>query len=283
MSMAVHLALKDGKIVKVNEQLAPGEKGLDSRWNYVDMNEFLGLLNQFYTDSRFHEFFVQHQPFYKENLYVFNGNVMTHFQQGWFNDFFGKPSNNQFRVILGFANGASGGYGAACSPQGQASELFAILGGNDADLSDPQYAEMNKYVADMLVDMLSSVSVAPLLEDMKKAVGMNEIGEKLYQSNKHVLSNRGINDGTAVMSESLANAASIIYMMQNGADAQSLQWQLSNKASTFAWMPELVSALADYANNRGKYQSISGFCPQIAKALNKYLQAEQKRYDKALR
>ena len=131
--------------------------------------------------------------------------------------------------------------------------------------------------------MLSSVSVAPLLDDVKKAVGMNEIGEKLYQSNKHVLSNRGINDGTAVMSESLANAASIIYMMQNGADAQSLQWQLSNKASTFAWMPELISALADYANNRGKYQSIGGFCPQIAKALNKYLQAEQKRYDKALR
>lgn len=283
MSLAVHLALKDGKIVKVNEQLAPGEKGLDSRWNYVDMNEFLGLLNQFYTDSRFHEFFVQHQPFYKEKLNVFNDNVMTHFQQGWFNDFLGKPSNNQFRVILGFANGTNGGYGAACSPQGQASELFAILGGYDADLSNPQYAEMNNSLAGMLVGMLSRASVAPLLEDMKKSVEMNGIGEKLYQSNKQALSNRGINDGAAVLSESLASAASIIYMMQNGADAQSLQWQLSNKTSTFAWMPELLPVLADYANNRGKYQSISGFYPQIAKALNKYLQAEQKRYDKALK
>ena len=256
---------------------------MDSRWNYVDMNEFLGLLNQFYTDSRFHEFFVQHQPFYKEKLDVFNDNVMTHFQQGWFNDFLGKPSNNEFRVILGFANGTNGGYGAACSPQGQASELFAILGGYDADLSDPQYAEMNNSLAGMLVGMLSRASVAPLLEDMKKSVEMNGIGEKLYQSNKQALSNRGINDGAAVLSESLASAASIIYMMQNGADAQSLQWQLSNKTSTFAWMPELLPVLADYANNRGKYQSISGFYPQIAKALNKYLQTEQKRYDKALR
>ncbi len=38
-----------------------------------------------------------------------------------------------------------------------------------------------------------------------------------------------------------------------------------------------------YANNRGKYRSIEAFFPQIAKELNKYLQREQQRYDKALK
>ena len=58
---------------------------------------------------------------------------------------------------------------------------------------------------------------------------------------------------------------------------------LNSSSTVFSWMPELVTALGNYAKNRGKYQSISDFYPQLAKVLNKCLDTEKKRIDKALK
>ena len=74
-----------------------------------------------------------------------------------------------------------------------------------------------------------------------------------------------------------------ISMTENGISAEQACQYLNNYSTVFAWMPELVTALGDYANNRNKYRSISDFYPQLAKVLNKYLDDEQKRLDKALK
>lgn len=283
MSLAVRLAVEGGKIVKIKEQFAPGKNALDSRWSNVNMNEFLGLLNQFYTDTRFHEFFEQHQQYYQERLANFNNNVMSKVQDGWFSNFFGKQSNELFRVILGFANGVSNGYGAASHPQGKPSETFMIVGGSDTDFSIPQNDKYAASLARMITGMLSNTMVDPIVEDVKKSPEINDVGNKLYQSNMQLMNNAGIDNGAGAIGESLASASSIINMLQNGYDADQLKFQLSRASTRYPWMPELVTAMANYANNRSKYQSITDFYPQLAKSLNKYLQREQQRYDKALK
>ena len=283
MSLAVRLAVEGGKIVRIKEQFAPGQDALDSRWSYVNMDEFLGLLNQFYTDSRFHEFYEQHQPYYQERLANFNDNVMSGVQKGWFSNFLGMPSSNVLRVILGFANGAGNGYGAASHPQGRAGETFLVMGGSDADFSNPQYEQSVASLARMITGMLSNTMVDPIVEDVKKSPEINDVGNKLYQSNMQLMNNAGIDNGAGAIGESLASASSIINMLQNGYDADQLKFQLSRASTRYPWMPELVTAMANYANNRSKYQSITDFYPQLAKSLNKYLQREQQRYDKALK
>ena len=283
MSLAVRLAVEGGKIVKIKEQFAPGKDALDSRWSNVNMNEFLGKLNQFYTDTRFHEFFEQHQQYYQERLANFNDNVMSKVQDGWFNNFFGKQSNELFRVILGFANGVNNGYGAASHPQGKPSETFIIVGGSDTDFSIPQNENYAASLGRMITGSLSSSVAAPIVDDMKKSTVIGKVADKLYQNNKQLMSNAGMNDGAEVLGESLTSAASIINMMQNGYDAQQLRYQLSRETTNYPWMPELVTALGDFAKNRGKYQSISDFYPQLAKVLNKYLVKEQQRHDKAMK
>ena len=54
-------------------------------------------------------------------------------------------------------------------------------------------------------------------------------------------------------------------------------------SSGFNWMPEMVTALLDYSCHRNKYPTINDFNPQIVKVMNKYLDNEQKRLDKALK
>lgn len=282
MSLAVRLAVEGGVVVRIKEDAAPGQKGLDSRWSFVNIDEFLELLNQFYTESRFHEFYEQHQAFYQQGLASFNAGVMSRVQQGWSSDFFGLPSSDRFRVILGFANGANG-YGAASHPAGQPGETFTVLGASEDDFTAPRNQEIAASWARMITGMAGGTAAAALSDGVKKSAAINEVGNKLYQDNRQAMLNVGLDNGASVMGESLVSAASIINMIENGNRAEEVARQLSHGGARYPWMPELVTVLLGYANNRGKYRTICDFFPQIAKELNKYIQREQQRYDKALK
>lgn len=282
MNLAVHLAVKDGKIVRIKEMNALTQRTLDPRWSRVNMNQFLSLLNQFYTDTRFHEFYEKQQPFYQGQLKIINDHVMSQVRQGWFDAFFGKPSNLVVKTIIGFTNG-SAMYDARCNPQDQAQEFYSIIGSDGTDFSDAQNKERKTNLARMTLSQLRDTSV-PLLHDIiKQSAEINEIGQQLLQSNKNLAGNYSITDGASVIGTSLASAASIVYMIQNSYDKQHVFWQLSRETSTYPWMPDLVVALGEYANNRNKYKSISDFFPNLVTVMNRYLQDEDSRYGKALK
>ena len=79
MDLAVNLVF-DGQRMKFI-----GDKNcMDNRWNYVDIDDFVERLNQFYTDTRFHEFYQQHLDFYQEALRQYNANTMQYFHQDWY-------------------------------------------------------------------------------------------------------------------------------------------------------------------------------------------------------
>ena len=54
MSLAVHLQIIDGKISFIQNVK---KNSLDSRWRMLNLSRFLELLNDFYTTSKFHDFF----------------------------------------------------------------------------------------------------------------------------------------------------------------------------------------------------------------------------------
>jgi hypothetical protein len=111
---------------------------------------------------------------------------------------------------------------------------------------------------------------------------LGEIGNKLLRNNQGMM--RRYADGQSLVSKSIGEAAEIIYAMENGGTAEQVGQQLSGAISAgFTWMPELVTALRDYASHRNKYSTINDFYPQIAKVLNKCLDTQQKRLAAALK
>ena len=109
MSMAIHLEIDRGKIRFLGEQ-----SDLQKRWKDVDIDDFIGKLNKFYTDTRFHDFFEQHRSFYDKGLKAYEANVMTYFHQDWYARFYGTAPTDRFRIVIGFTNGG-GNYGPAVS------------------------------------------------------------------------------------------------------------------------------------------------------------------------
>ena len=276
MSLAMRLAVENGKVVRLQEEA--GENGLDDRWNNVNMQEFLGLLNQFYADTRFHDFFQQHQSFYNDQLKPFNDNVMPHVHPEWFTNFFGNDINTRHKVVVSFANGRSS-YGAARHLKGQPWDQINVIG--QSAISQPENKTVDK--ANYLVDMFVKFSHQPLLNSGSLTSEMSEIADQLYEMNQSQMQMNQINDGKSALSRSLVAAANFIYKIGHGGNAEQITQQLNNYSTVFSWMPELVTVLGDYANKRNKYQSISDFYPQIAKVLNKHLETEQKRIDKVLK
>ena len=280
MSLAVRLSSDGRKIMKLQEET--GDCGLDKRWDDVDMDKFLGLLNQFYTDTRFHEFFQKHQAFYQQKLNAFNDMVMSNIHPEWYDAFYGKPSNSLNRFVMGFATSDGGGYGTDRHLKGQPWENCPVVCYYDLEQKKLSQESRNG-LATMITGMLNRSSDEQPTTVEKNAALLNEIGNKLL-SNNQWLKSAGYYDGKTVMSRSIDNAADIIYMMENGSTSKQVRNQLAqNISSGFTWMPELVTALRDYSGHRNKYPTLNDFYPQIAKVLDKYLDGEQERIDKALK
>jgi hypothetical protein len=246
------------------------------------MDKFLGLLNQFYTDTRVHECFQKHQAFYQQKLKALNDMVMPYVRPEWYNAFYGRTSNSLNRVVMGFATNDGGGYGIVRHLMGQPWENCPVLCYYDLEQEELSQEGRNG-LATMITGMLNRSSDEQSTAVKNNAALLNEIGNKLLSNNQWLMTS-GYYDGQTVMNKSLEEAANIIFMMENGSTPQQVANQLAqNISSGFSWMPELVNALCDYTSHRNKYKTISDFYPKIAKVLNKYIDNEQKRIDKALK
>lgn len=281
MSLATCLAVENGKIVKLQEE---GDNGLDNRWSKVNMNEFLGLLNQFYTDTRFHEFYQQHQPFYQDALKAFNNEVMPYVRPEWFADFYGQPSSYLQKVVMGFATRDGGAYGTVRHLKGQPMENCPVVCYYGLDKMAQIPEGMREATANMITSMLDVSVEQSSASDNKNLALLGEIGTRLLNINPMLGDNYGFSDGQTLMNKSMKKAADIIFMMESGSTTQQVGQQLAEDISSgFTWMPELVNALLDYTSHRNKYKTLNDFYPQIAKVMGKYLETEQKRMDKALK
>ena len=284
LNLAVRLAVKKGKIVMLAEEQSAEGNGLDARWNQVNLTEFLGLLNQFYTDTRFHEFYQQHQQYYQQELKTYNEKIMPYVQPEWYNGFFGNGQADRYKVVIAFAGGTQA-YGATCHLKGQPWDRFIINGKDTYDYENPSET------GNINTSFFNRIAPQTMLNDKAYEATLRPVAEKLSSQYPMLARMFGLRDARDVMSKSLEKASDIIRMMQNGCADDEVNMQLNNDVSMgIKWERELVNALGNYAINRNKYKSLADFYPQIAKVLTQYCddgakrEAEtQERIDNALK
>ena len=276
MSMAVHLAV-DGKTVK-----RIGEKSdLEKRWAEVDVDAFMEKLNQFYRDTKFHEFFVQHKAFYTEGLKAYNERVMPYFHQDWYAKFYGTEPTERFGVIIGFTNGG-GNYGSSRQLVGQPKEVFAICG-YAVNAETGGVFEDGKSYASTLIHEFNHSFVNPLMDDAENQRLLLTTGKFLYTLSRRAMMAQAYSNETTVLNESVVRAAVILYMQENGFDAKAVGNELSDQISCgFNWMPELLTVLRYYTKNRDTYKTLKDYYPEVAKCLNEYVTKERQRIMQSL-
>ena len=282
MDLALNIMI-DGERIK----LIGDKKDFDPRWERVDLEPVLELIGQFYTDTRFHEFYQQHLAFYNETLLKYDTNVMKYFDQDWYARFYGTEPGELFRIIIGFTNGGHN-YGSSRQLPGMPKESFSVSGywihpqTDYGSVLDPENAK--KYAAPILIHEFNHSFVNPLIENEKNAARFGDIPQRMLDQNYNIMSQQAYGEGKTVFNETIVRAATVIYMMEHGYSSDEVLAEIKeNMTRGFTWMPETVAALRDYSSHRGKYPTLNDYYPKIAKVLDKYLNQQQERFDKALK
>jgi hypothetical protein len=275
-SMSLHIEA-DGKTVRLVDA-----KTLEQRWQNVNLDTCLMYINQFYVDTRFHEFYMQHQNFYEKGLETYRNNVMLYFHQDWYSQFYGMTPEETFTVIIGLTNGGNN-YGAIRQFPDQKKEVFAIVGYSLNRETGKAFEHGGRY-ASTLIHEFNHSFVNPLLDDEANKALLLPIGEDLYALTKRMMNGQAYKNATTVLNESIVRASVIIYMEENGFTAEQVKNEMYDQLGRgFHWIPELVSALKEYTHQRDKYPTFNDFYPEIAKTLGSYVEKEHQRIDAALR
>ena len=73
MDMAIRLQRKNNGFQLIEEEK---DDLLDKRWEKVNKEEFLSLLEKFYQDTEFHTFFIDHASLYQEGIKAYKEKVI---------------------------------------------------------------------------------------------------------------------------------------------------------------------------------------------------------------
>ena len=275
MTMAINLET-DGQDVT----FTGGKSGLGNRWKNVEIDSFIVRLNQFFTDTRFHDFYTQHQSFYESVMRAYEQNVMRYFHQEWYPQFYGQEPTEQFRVLIGFTNGG-GNYGPSRQLPDKPKEVFAICG-YKIDETTGKAFENGIEEASTLIHEFNHSFVNPLYDAYVEQLG--PIGENLLQLHYRGMSNQAYRNAATVINESIVRAAVIIYMEENGFSAEAVKEEMYEQiARDFLWMSELVTTLRYYSKHRNRYKTLNDYYPEIVKCLGNYLEKETKRINSSLK
>lgn len=275
MDMAIRLELKDGNFQVIQEEK---DNLLDKRWNKVNKEEFFTQLNGFYQDTDFHTFFTNHKPLYQQGIQAYKDKVMSEFNQEWYSNFYGKEAKEKFGVIIGFCNGG-GNYGIDLHPNGQAKEVYAIVGYYVDKANTPQY---NADYLPTLIHEFNHSFINYLLDVEENRQAMEDTGKALMSTCQWAMSKQAYSNWKTVINESLVRASVICYMLDAKYNKEVIQAEMNEQLQrNFRWMPELVRTLRIYENNRTTYPTFESFYPQIIQFFKYYVEKEQKETDVA--
>ncbi len=126
MTMAINLELNQS--IKLKENLS--DDSHDKRWG--DHNaQFIDLLNRFYVDAKFHDFYVNHQSFYDKVAANFE-ETLKELDVQWLEKFFGQAPNGSTNLILSVSNGRNC-YGPKTIYKSGQKDIYAIMGVEKTD------------------------------------------------------------------------------------------------------------------------------------------------------
>ena len=260
-NMAVHLEIEKGKVTLVGDRAE-----LTGGWKDVDLDDFVRRLNKFYADSRFHEFFEQHQDFYNDFLKLYDTNVIPVIHSEWYSRFYnGVEPTEQFRLIIGFTYGSTNNSASRQLP-GLPREVFAVCGYN----INPRTGRL-LFDSSLPLHEFNHSFVNPLLDKDENEKIMQNVGQKLFKLSQSSMEQQHYDDWHIVINETLVRAAVIVYFYEHGYNQFAMNMlNIETMNQGFPWMLDVVSALRYYSTHREQYPTLNDFYPEIARFISKY-------------
>jgi len=258
MSLAVHLQIVDGKI-----SLIPNvkEKSLESRWNRDNLPRYIELLNDFYTTTKFRDFFVSQSEFV-EKVEQTATEYFSKIDMEWYKKFYGEVPEGNFNLIISLSNGDNN-YGPKVTYLDGKEDLYSVTMFAIDSLNNPFFND--RWSLPLIIhEFCHSFCNHLIFENYDK---MKKKANEFYKINKNLFDRQAYGDPRIVLCEFLVRASVIKYMADNY--PTNLERYFSNeKSNGFIGIEELYNSLLHYEQNRDKYPTLKSYMPEIVKVFN---------------
>jgi len=261
MNLAVNLTIDDNKIL-INKNI--NKDNIDSRWGkYLD--KYIILLNDFYTETSFHNFFKSNKEFYKKTEVNFT-EILSKINFKWFDEYYRQTPENDFNLIIAL-NTNGGNYGADVEYSDGSKNIFSIIGAWQTDsLGIPTFN--NDYIL-LIIHEFSHSYCNPVID--KNYDILREKADEIFKPVKDKMKRQAYSNSKTMLYETLVRASVIKYLQAN-IDSVMITTEKVKRLITreyvkgFIWIRELVDLLDKYIG--GDYKNLNEFALKIAELQN---------------
>ena len=231
----------------------------DGRWTEASCAKYVALLDSFYRQSRFDEFFTQHKPLYDKVVKAFEATGGNNVDIGWFEEFYGEKFPGM--TIFVCPNNGPSNYGAnKKAPEGRNGIVMASLWEQDGEIKfadsagDIAIHEVTHYFANPIRDRYDSLFASGTLE-------------VLFWSSFEKFNATAVGI-TSIPGEWLTRLASLCYTKDHPTGQFGIEFAIGNEMNSgFTWMKRSYELL-DSLRACGQGKHYADFIPALIADLN---------------
>jgi len=269
---SIFLEIQNGKIdfrkdIKI--------ESLDERWHRDSIPKYLDLLNDFYTTTKFNDFFVQNEHIRKVAEENYAKDVTDKVDFDWFKRFFGILPEKKLQIIISLLNGGSN-YGTKLIYNDDTEEYYVIMGSWMSDKDGfPIYEDRSGDFINMLIHEISHPFSNPFLNKYKEEMMKNS--NIYYGWFEEKVRSMGYGNPDVFIYEAFVRACAIHYGIATNVPKHRTNLSIAQEIDNgFLWLPQLLEAFKKYEGDT-IYKTFYDFMPEIIKFYNSI--DPQKLYD----
>ena len=231
----------------------------DPRWTKENVEKFVPLLQDFYQDTKFDNFFKDNADLYDEAVKRFMP-IIDQIDLNWFFSFFGKEPTGKFLIKIGFGIGGNC-YGTNVDDTNGCREVYAIMGVGSFDNAGlPEFS--TKFDLPIVIHEFCHPFVDNLTAKYKEL--FRESGEKISSD----AITEAYTSWEIVLDESLVNASMIKYLKDHDFGQSEIEMWINviNEAFGHFWIKELADELESYDKQRDQYPTLESYMPKLSEA-----------------
>ena len=250
----------EGHIIFDPDYLEGSNSSFD-RWSNQQKTDMLAAINDFYNESKFHDWFVSTKSMQEKAILLFKGTCDLDY--AWFDTFFGKNEKIASRIILSFLIG-SGNNGISLK-RADGTYLLTPTFGSFSESSGAL-----RFDGDMglVVHEFSHPYCNPLIEANWES--MQDVASKLYSMVHTTMNSQAYSNALTMMCETFVRATTIRYLLNHYGSSQKESYIQAEENKAFMLVRSLVDALEQRETHQADYPTMDDFMPEFIKTVNAY-------------
>jgi len=269
MDFAMKFKLDNGKVSYIDSV------EIDGYYDHItarNEQKLLKLIQEFYDDSFFHQFYLAHSDLYSACEEAMQ-KVTANLDLEWYERFFGPKDNNSFRVIPNLLGGP-GNYAVHINTADGCQSVIAVMGCATTDGNDEIHYSIPGTLP-ILVHEFNHSYCNPLNEEYWNE--MNDAVVDYFRPNAEFYDSIAYGNPLYVLNETFVEACMIRYLMSHPIDLNDTGFTMSKLIERyieideidkkFTMIRDIIDALGKREKNSVQYRTMHDFMPEYVKTV----------------